>query len=68
MGECKESVTMRVRRVLRVELVTFADRERRSLGNLGATLLEWAFEQLKVAGTVDRLLKVQLANKREKNG
>lgn len=59
-------MTLRLRPGLRVELVQFAERERRSLGNMGATLLEWAFEQLKVAGTVDRLLRVELASKREK--
>jgi hypothetical protein len=54
MGEWKESVTMRIRSALRIELVQFATEERRSLGNLGATLLEWAFEQLKAAGTLER--------------
>jgi hypothetical protein len=65
MGEWKESVTLRVRPALRVELVTFADRERRSLGNLGATLLEWAFEQLRAAGTIEQLLKVHLTSKKD---
>jgi len=66
MGEWKESVTLRIRPALRGELVQFAERERRSVGNLRATLLEWAFEQLKVGGTVDRLMRVQLANKKDK--
>jgi len=47
-----------------VELVGFAERERRSLGNLGVTVLEWAFDQLRVAGTFEWHLKVQLANKK----
>jgi hypothetical protein len=56
MGESKESVTMRIPSVVRAELLQFAARERRSLGNIGATLLEWAFEQLKVARSTERLL------------
>jgi len=35
MGEWKESVTVRIRPALRVELVEFATKERRSLGNIG---------------------------------
>jgi len=35
----------------------FAASEQRSLGNVGALLLEWGFEQLKAAGSTDRLLK-----------
>jgi hypothetical protein len=38
----------------------FAARERRTLGNFGELLIEWAFAQLKVAGSMDRLLKVSL--------
>ena len=60
MGEWKESVTLRIRPALRAELVQFAAAERRSLGNLGATLLEWAFEQLKVAGSMERLLQYKI--------
>jgi hypothetical protein len=63
MGEWKAPVTVRVNPALRAELWQFATRERRSLGNIGATLLEWAFEQLKVAGSIDRLLKYQLEKK-----
>jgi hypothetical protein len=63
MGETKESVTMRIPSAVRSELWQFATRERRSLGNIGATLLEWAFEQLKVAGSTERLLKFQLGRK-----
>jgi hypothetical protein len=66
MGEWKESVTVRIRPALRVELVEFATKERRSLGNMGAALLEWAFEQLKTARSLERLLKFQLAAKKEK--
>jgi hypothetical protein len=57
MGEWKASVTIRIRPSLRSELIEFAENEHRSLGNLGAVLLEWAFEQVKAAGSIDRLLK-----------
>jgi len=33
----------------------FAAKERRKLGNVGEVLLEWGFEQLKAAGSIDRL-------------
>jgi len=64
MGEWKQAVTLRILPVLRVELMQCAVRERRSLGNTGATLLEWAIEQLRTAGSIERLLKVQLTNKK----
>jgi hypothetical protein len=57
MGEWKASVTIRIPPSLRSELITFAETERRSLGNLGAILVEWAFEQLKTAGSTERLFK-----------
>ena len=57
MGEWKSQVSFRIQPALRIELQEFANQERRSLGNLGAVLLEWGFEQLKVVGSVDRLLK-----------
>jgi hypothetical protein len=60
MGEWKASVTVRVQPALRAELWQFANRERRSLGNIGATLLEWAFEQLKTAGSTERLLQYKI--------
>jgi hypothetical protein len=60
MGEWKASVTMRIQPALRKELVEFAEQERRSLGNIGATLLEWAFEQLKTAGSTERLLRYKI--------
>jgi len=50
---------------LRRELEGVAERERRKLGNVAEALLEWAALQLRVAGTVDRLMKVQLTNKKE---
>ncbi len=60
MGEWKAAVTVRVNPALRAELLQFASRERRSLGNIGATLLEWAFEQLKTAGSTERLLQYKI--------
>lgn len=60
MGEWKATVTMRIRPGLRDELVQYAVREQRSLGNMGAVLLEWAFEQLKAAGSTERLRKYRI--------
>jgi hypothetical protein len=55
MGEWKIAVTLRMRGDLRAEMIAFAEREKRSLGNLAAILLEWSFEQLKAAGSTTRL-------------
>ena len=60
MGEWKAAVTLRIPPALRIEVEQFAGRERRSLGNLGAVLLAWSFEQLKAAGSIDRLLKYKI--------
>jgi len=60
MGEWKATVTMRIRPGLRDELVKYAVREQRSLGNIGAVLLEWAFEQLKAAGSTERLRRYRV--------
>jgi hypothetical protein len=38
----------------------FAVKERRTLGNLGELMIDWAFAQLKTAGSVDRLLKYKV--------
>ena len=64
MGEWKAQLSLRVRQDLRREMEGFAERERRKLGNVGEVLLEWAFEQLKAAGSVDRLLKFKIREKR----
>jgi hypothetical protein len=68
MGDWKAPLSLRVRRALREELEAFAARERRPLGNLGELIIEWAFEQLKVAGSTERLLKckIHLPSRREK--
>jgi hypothetical protein len=60
MGEWKAQISIRVRRDLRTELEKFAARERRKLGNIGEVLLEWAFEQLKAAGSTERLLTYKI--------
>lgn len=67
MGEWKAPVSLRVSQDLRRELEGVAARERRKLGNVGEVLLEWAVLQLRVAGTIERLLKVQLTSKPGKN-
>jgi hypothetical protein len=41
----------------------FADKGRRKLGNVGETLLEWAWEQLQVVGSIDRLFKFKIRPK-----
>jgi len=66
MGEWRIQVSVRVSPALRAELEKYAAKERRSLGNFGAVILEWAFEQLKAAGSTERLLKYQLGKKEEK--
>lgn len=67
MGEWKAQISLRVRQDLRRELEEFACRDRRKLGNVGETLLEWAWEQLQIAGSIDRLLKFKIRSaKKEK--
>jgi hypothetical protein len=60
MGEWRVQISVRVSQALRVELEKYAARERRTLGNFGAVILEWAFEQLKAAGSTERLLKYKI--------
>lgn len=60
MGEWKAPLSLRVRNELRTGLETFAALERRTLGNIGEVLVEWAFEQLKLAGSTERLLKYKI--------
>lgn len=55
MGIWKAQISLRVRQELRHELEEFAAKERRTLSNLGEILVEWAFEQLKAAGSTERL-------------
>jgi hypothetical protein len=60
MGEWKAQLSLRVRQALRAELEELAAREKRKLGNVGEVILEWGFEQLKAAGSIDRLLKYKI--------
>ena len=68
MGEWKAQLSLRVRRTLRAELEEYAAREKRKLGNVGEVLLEWACEQLRTAGSIDRLLKYRIEPSREPDG
>ncbi len=63
MGEWKAQISMRVRQELRRELEEFASRDRRKLGNLTELLVEWGWEQLKEAGSTERLLKFRIRKK-----
>lgn len=60
MGEWKAQISLRVRQALRTELEQYAARERRKLGNITELILEWAFEQLKTAGSTERLLQYKI--------
>ena len=53
-------LSLRVREALRAEMEEIAARERRKLGNVGMVLLEWGMEQLKEAGSIERLLKYKI--------
>lgn len=66
MGEWKAPLSLRIRQELRRELEETAANERRRLANLSELLLEWAYEQLKVAGSIDRLYNTQFTRLREK--
>jgi hypothetical protein len=61
VGEWKAQVSFRICHALRAELQEFASRERRTLGNLGALILEWGFDQLKTVGSTHRLLKYKIS-------
>ena len=65
MGEWMAQLSLRVREALRAEMEEIAARERRKLGNVGMVLLEWGMEQLKAAGSIDRLLKYKIKRKVE---
>ena len=55
MGEWRVPVSSRMRADLRAEMIEFAQRAKRSLGNLGSVLLERSFEELKAAGNTNAL-------------
>jgi len=67
MGIWKAQLSLRVRQDLRREMEEFAAKERRKLGNVAEVVLEWGFEQLKTAGSVERLLKYRIGKREEKN-
>lgn len=66
MGEWKAPLSLRVRRAFRRELEEAAAAERRTLGNLGELLLEWAYAQWKVTGSLEQLLSTGLANRKQR--
>ena|SRR5579862_4313235 len=68
MGEWKVQISFHVHQDLRREMEAFANKERRNLGNFAAVLVEWAWEQLQVAGSLDRLLKFSIKSGRKSNG
>ena len=61
MGQWKAPLSLRVREALRAELEQYAAREKRTLGNIGELIVEWGFEQLKIAGSTERLLKQKIS-------
>ena len=68
MGIWKAQLSLRVPQETRRELEEFAAKERRTLGNLGEILLEWAFEQLKAAGSTERLFHHEVPIPRNPRG
>jgi hypothetical protein len=63
MGEWKAQLSLRVSQQFRRDLEAWAEKERRKPSAMGNELLEWAFEQLKVAGSLTRLLNYKLGRK-----
>jgi hypothetical protein len=57
MGEWKANLNLRISVRCRACLEEMAARERRTLGNLGYLLVEWAAEQLHAAGSTEKLLR-----------
>jgi hypothetical protein len=68
MGEWKAQISLRVRQQLRHELEDFAAKERRTPGNLGELLVEWSFEQLRAAGSTEKLLNRKVPISRNPDG
>jgi hypothetical protein len=67
MGVWKVPLSLRIPRPSRDELQAIAAHERRSLANLGQIVLEWGFEQLKIAGSTHRLIKFKIRPKASNN-
>jgi hypothetical protein len=68
MGEWRVQVSVRVSQEIRAELEKYAIREKRTLANFGAVLLEWSFEQLKAVGSTERLLKCRVGPRSQRRG
>jgi len=63
MGEWKAQLSLRVPQQFRRDLEAMAEREHRNLSNLTGLLLEWAFEQLKAAGSTEKMLRFKIRQK-----
>jgi len=57
MGEWKSQLSLRVLVASKADFETYAKRENRTIGNLGETLIECFLEQLRKAGSTEKLLK-----------
>jgi hypothetical protein len=60
VGEWRVQVSVRVSQATRTELEKFAATEKRTLANFGGVLLEWGFEQWKLVGSTERLMKYKI--------
>ncbi|MGC1417191.1 MAG: hypothetical protein WA817_18015 [Candidatus Acidiferrum sp.] len=63
MGEWKAQISIRVPHQFRRDLQSMAEREHRNLSNLAGLMLEWAFEQLKAAGSSEKMLRFRIRRK-----
>ena len=68
VGEWKAQLSLRVRQDLRREMEELAARERRTLGNLGEILVDWAVEQLREAGSTEKLFNRKVPAPRKPDG
>ncbi len=68
MGEWKIGLNLRISVQRRVQLEEIAARERRTLGNLGYLLIEWAADQLQAAGSTEKLLRRKVPAPRNPDG
>jgi hypothetical protein len=60
VGEWRVQVSVRVSQATRADLEKFAIAEKRTLANFGDALLEWGFEQWKVVGSTERLMRYKI--------
>lgn len=68
MGQQKIGMSVRMKAEDRASLQAFANRERRTLGNISEILLTWALEKLKRAGGTEKLIRRRLPIPRRANG